>query len=159
MTGLILPGGAPRGSLSGIPAHLQRHFTIQAPLATHWRWATCAEKQCRKWVEGYEIRIDVSDKSDLVVARLKYIRDRNIGPYTEYKDSSGWAVFRFPPFTRVVGHKDYHRIRIERPELFQVTDGMTGQTVTHRGREAGAVDWVDQFAEHQDKLASKHREG
>jgi hypothetical protein len=140
--------------------HLLKNFVIAAPLQSHWRPATCEEAGCRKWRHGFEIRLDTSDPDPRAVARLKYLRDGGLGKrFTEWREPGQTVVvFRFPAGTRVPGHENEHRIRVARPEIFAVRDPRSGLYV-HQGRGGGADDWVDQFANHQDKLADAHRKG
>jgi len=141
------------------PARL-RTFAILAPTATHWRPASCAEAGCDRYRNGYEIRIDASSPDPLTVARLVYLRSRKHGVrMEEYRaERSDWVVFRVPPGERVFGHEGQHRIRVDRPELFAVHDPAAG-TYLHRGRANGADDWQDQFANHQDQLATRVSQG
>jgi hypothetical protein len=152
-----------------LPEHLQRGFHILAPRDTHWRPATCAEVECDRYVYGFDVRIDESDLLPMGGAeRAAWIRTQAKLPggkrYTEeWREPNGITVFKFPPGLIAWGaeHED-HRVRIDRPELFvasHINDSGRRVVQRHDGAEAGAVNWVDQFATHQDELASEHAKG
>lgn len=128
-------------------------FQIKAPLSTHWRKATCAEFECKNMQNGWRTTLDATNE-----AAIYYIRKTSGRSFREYRNEAGQFVFEFTPGQTCFGE---HRVRLERDELFIVKDG------DYRGnprRTAPRVhqrpaDWVDQFAEHQDKLKTLHERG
>lgn len=132
-----------------------RQFHILAPVATHWRPATCAEVECAKHVNGFELTFDESDdrpgggREAAAYFRSKY---RGLAGFTEWRRPDQATVFRLPPGLKPPGFEhDEHRIRIERPEAFVESDTTTGRILrVHDGAEDGAVNWVEDFATNQE---------
>ena len=129
-------------------------YEIRSPLTTHFRPATCAEVNCPHYVNGWRVRIE-SLTPDLQHAA------RNSGrKYTEQQVAPGetWLVFEAgqPCFK---AHE--HRTRMDRAPLYLVRDG------DHRGNPRGTKarlhqrpeNWVEDFAEHQQKLADEIQKG
>lgn len=129
-------------------------YSVVAPLSTHFRAATCAEVGCPHYVNGWRVRVE-SLTPDLLHAA------RNAGRrYAEQRVAEGetWLVFEAgqPCFKA-----REHQTRIERPELYVVRDG------DHRGNPRRTKarlhqrpeNWVEDFAEHQQKLADEIEKG
>lgn len=140
-----------------LPIGAVRSWEIRAPKDTHWRAATCAEIDCGAYLHGWRTTVD--ERTELGQGQAYYIRKQSGRKYTEARNGSGVTVFTFEAGQRCFKADD-HQMRIERPEIYVVRDG------DHRGNPRGWVrrhnspaDWVDDFAEHQDKLADRMREG
>lgn len=148
-----------------LPDHLKQGYHILAPVATHWRPATCEEVGCDRYINGFEVHVDESDLQPLGGAeRAEYIRNGSGRKYSEWRTQAGITIFRFPPGQKPFGDEhDQHRVRLDRPELFVVSEvnphSGRREFTRHDGAQDGAVNWVDQFANHQDKLAAKAAEG
>jgi hypothetical protein len=147
-------------------AHAYKTYSVSAPLATHWRVATCGEVGCPREEFGWTTVVLEAD--DLGQAQAHYIRTSSGRKFTESRREDGMTVFEFPPGQRcfstlvrdgrvVSGHPK----RIERPELFIVRDGdwrgnpRGTSPLVHSGPES----WVDDFATHQQTLADAANEG
>lgn len=145
-----------------VPLHLKKGYVLLAPLATHWRPATCEEVRCRAFTDGFEI---VLPDSPGRVERIAYLRADRSRVSTEWRRPDGAVVFRFPPGTRPFAgatEHENHRVRIDRPEICAVKDRLTdpaSQWVVHDGPNGGADNWVDDFAGHQDKLFTAAQKG
>lgn len=141
-----------------LPADKYKTYQIQKPLETHWRQGTCAEKQCRGFMEGWVTRIDES--TDLGQGQAFYIRKQSGRSFKEHRDELGLTVFVFEPGQRCFRPAKDHMIQVGRPELYVVRGGdWRGNPRRERRRHANAADWVDDFAEHQDKLATRLQQG
>ena len=86
--------------------------------------------------------------------RVYYIRHLSGRSFLESKDSSGATVFDFAPGQEVFDHR--HHVKIERPELFKVTGGdwrgnPRREAMTHTRPDY----WAEDFAGHQDRLATR----
>lgn len=141
-----------------LPAHLMtKNYVLLAPLATHWRPATCQEVECAAWTTGWELVFpDGPDRAE----RVAYVRADRVRAKREFLRADGAIVFRFGPETPTYagdGKHNQHRVRIDRPELFAVREPGAARLTLHRGRENGAVDWVDDFANNQIKVAEIHQ--
>lgn len=142
-----------------------RTFSMRAPLETHWRVATCTEVQCPREEFGWQTAILEGD--EFGDRQAHYIRKLSGRKFTESRREDGYTVFSFEAGQRcfetvIRGGKvvNGHPKRVERPELFIVRGG------DWRGnpREEAPVvrrpeDWVDEFANHQNKLADLAQRG
>lgn len=147
-------------NIPSLPERFKKHYVLLAPLATHWRPATCAEVECSRWTTGFEIVIPSGPGA---AERIAYLRADRTRSKTEWARLDGAVVFRFPPGTPLYAgnpEHDNHRIRLDRPEIYGVSDRSTDfQLRLHTGRGNGADDWVDDFANHQDRLSEAHKRG
>lgn len=151
-----------------LPVESYKTYRVVAPLATHWREATCAEVDCGPHLNGWVTILPAGDDRIALVKtsgrRFHEYRDvlpehvaerlpnadpesrgpRSLGP--------GLIAFYFEPGQRCF-EAVQHRLRVGRPELFIVRDG------DHRGNPSGdkrvhtrAEDFVEDMAENQDRL-------
>ena len=152
----------------GLPVADMKTYGIRAPLATHWRKASCSEVECEGHRTGWltviheqtptapAVGVSVTKMMALVdrdSQRAYYIRHLSGRSFLESKDSSGATVFDFAPGQDCF---DDHQVRIERPELFEVRGGdwrgnPRREAMTHN--RPGY--WVEDFAGHQDRLATR----
>lgn len=156
-----------------LPVGAVKTYEVDAPLSTHWRDATCEEVECQAMREGWITTVVESDAvpvppathhyrqlmgiADADDRRAYYIRHMSGRKFTEHRDASGVTVFDFEPGQTCF---ETHRVRVDRPELFIVRDGdfrgnPTGRTRTHTRPD----DWVEDFAEHQDKISKRIERG
>lgn len=136
-----------------MPASAYKTYALAAPLATHWRKATCVEVDCPDYLNGWRVRVEGLDDQLLHDAR-RYGRHREL-PVAE---GETWLVYEAgQPCFRAA----QHRKRIERPELYIVRDGdwRGNPRGTQSRRHARPEDWVDDFANHQGRLADAHGRG
>lgn len=136
-----------------LPVGAMKTYEIRMPKQTHWREATCAEVECPEFQNGWTTRlprgselVDVLRRSG---RRFHEITDLT-SPELEFIFEPGQPCFRATT----------HRVRVDRPELFVVREGdwrgnPRGTSRQHRRPE----DWVDDFATHQDKLATALERG
>jgi hypothetical protein len=122
-------------------------YSLLAPLGTHWREATCAEADCAVSRQGWIVQCD--EASNLGATQAAYIRSRSGRHYTEGRNGP-LTVFRFPPgencFTA-------HRVKLEREPIYLRRHGdWRGYQDPVRHTAEG---WVEDFAEHQDRLERK----
>lgn len=136
-------------------------YSVTAPLATHWRKATCAEVDCPHFLNGWTTTVDTS--TDLGRRQAAYIEGAdhgrrwareafasNAGPLVEYTFPPGQRCFR----------SDAHRLPLERDPIYSVRLGdwrLTGPAVTARAMQP--ADWLDDFANHQIGLAERRERG
>jgi hypothetical protein len=138
-----------------MPAANYKTYQISAPLSTHFRVATCQEVQCAAWIRGWTTVVDAA--TDLGGRQANYIRLKS-GRHFTFTQAGTVVTFRFPPGQRCFRE---HQTRLDRAEIFVVRGG------DWRGNPRGveprvhrrAADWVDDFAEHQDKLATRLAQG
>ena len=132
-----------------LAAHQYKTFAMRAPLATHFRPATCEEMGCPHYLHGWTTRIDLS--TDLGQAQADYIRNRSGRPHVEVEP----GVFQFPP-GQPCFRAETHRTRNDRPEMYVIRDG------DHRVPERVANpqilspdSWVDAVRSHADRIQAQ----
>ena len=135
------------------PEHYKT-YQVAAPLATHYRKATCKEVQCDAWAKGFVSKIDVS--TPLGQRQAKYIEGKSGRRFLSTQDGTV-ITYRFP-----FGQECFrpHHVPLEREPFFVVKGG------DFRGNPRGipAVrrsmsDWVDDFANHQNGVAEVRERG
>lgn len=139
-----------------LPVGAMQTFQVLAPKATHFRQATCAEIDCPHYLHGWRTTIDES--TELGQQQAWYVRNQSGRRFTEDRDQApGLTTFTFEAGQRCFGQ---HQVRLDKPELFIVRDGdWRGNPSGRRRQHANADDWVDDFANHQDKLARELEKG
>jgi hypothetical protein len=148
-----------------LPVGAMQTYQILAPAPTHFRPATCAEADCGNYRHGWVTQIDeLTDQGKL---QAWWIRNRSGRSFREDRDAApGLTVFTFEAgqtcFYRLGEPLDParpHQVRIDRPEIFLVRGGdWRGHTGDVR-RHTSPADWVDDFGEHQLRLADKVERG
>jgi hypothetical protein len=142
------------GNLNRIPPRLGpehfRTYSIDAPLATHWKKATCEEYECDDFLYGFVLTIDPS--TDLGQRQLAYVKqDKSRRGVVQAVGPNLIKVMYGPGNPCFEPKKSTHRVPIGRPPFFLVHGGDwrgdprgIGRLV-HRRPE----DWVDDFANNQ----------
>lgn len=137
-----------------LPVTAVKSYELRSPLATHWRDATCAEVECPNWQRGWRTVLDVSmpDRAEAAT----WIRMHS-GRHFTVEESGDLVTFTFPPgqqcFTK-------HREPVGRPEFYVVRGGdFRGNPRGEFRQHANAANWQEDFAEHQNKLATRLKEG
>jgi hypothetical protein len=156
--------GQPFRIMPKLPAGSMKTYQISAPISTHRRPATCREADCQAYLNGWTTSVD--ETTELGAAQAYYIRHDSGRRFTEER-TIGLTVFRFeagqtcflpaPP-----GQPSTHRhsVPLERTPLFVVREGdWRGNPRGIEPRILGADDWVDDFANHQNKLAEARERG
>jgi len=139
-----------------MPVGAYKTYRIVSPQSTHFRPGTCAEADCEAYLNGWQSTID--EATVLGQQQAHYIRTQAGRGFTEHRTEAGLTVFTFE-----AGQKCFagsHQVRLGRPELYLVADGdwrgnPTGRQRTHQT----AADWVEDFGEHQLRLADQIERG
>ena len=129
-------------------------YSVVSPLSTHFRQATCAEVACPHYVNGWRVRVEALTPDLLHAARnsgRKYVEQPVAAGETWLVFEAGQACFKAAQ----------HRTRLDRPPLFVVRDGdWRGNPRGTKARLHQRPDnWVEDFAEHQQKLADEIEKG
>lgn len=137
-----------------MPAVAYRTYSIAKPRATHWRPAACREVGCPR-ADGWVTVLDEETQAGRLTAW--YIRHQAGRRYRESRDPRGMTVFTFASGQRCFAE---HVLPVGRPALLVVRDGdwrgnPTGWVRRHTRREH----WVEDFAQHQDTLATAQQRG
>lgn len=114
--------------------------------------AACEQVGCAAWQYGWETTIDESTEQGKVQAA--YIRTRSGRTFREQRTAAGLTVFRFEARQRCFAE---HKTN---PERYGVRAGdwrgnPTGWTRQH----TRPSDWVEDFGEHQQRIADQQKEG
>lgn len=130
-------------------------YQVTAPVATHTRAASCEEVGCQQQEQGWASAIDES--TELGQKQAWYIRNQSGRHFREARNQMpGLTLFIFEPGQQCFAE---HRVPLDRPALYIVRGG------DWRGNPRGEVvrrkpdEWVDDFATHQDKLATELEKG
>lgn len=142
----------------GLPAHAYKTYGMAMPLKTHWRHARCDEYECDAYLYGWATEVDLS--SDLGQAQAEYIRHDRTRRCREETTGPSTVRFVFGPGQRCFRASE-HRVPLARPARYYVAGG------DWRGNPRGvparvhsrADDWVEDFATHQDMIATAIRKG
>lgn len=134
-----------------LPVGAFQTYTIASPHDRTVKTA-CEEAGCLAWRYGWESQIDES--TDLGRRQAEYIRTRSGRTFRELpRAGGGVTVFRFEPRQRCFQD---HRTR---PESYGVLGGdWRGYTGMLR-RHTRAADWVEDFGEHQQRIADEQEKG
>ena len=133
-----------------LPAGAMKSYTVAAPLATHWRPATCAEAECGAFVNGWVTVVPADSPA------AEYIRHDKTRSWREERRDGGLAAFTFPPGQQAFASREHeHRIPTGRPERFIVRGGdWRGNPRGDFYEHARPDEWVEDFALHQDRIAT-----
>jgi hypothetical protein len=139
------------------PEHYKT-YTMAAPLASHWRRATCEEYECDGFLNGFVLTVDVS--SDLGRKQYHFVTHDKERRYSMQRVSQHLIKFVYGPGNQCFKRGD-HRVPLDRPPFYLVSGGDwrgnprgTKRTI-HRRPE----DWVDDFANHQIGISDAIKRG
>lgn len=141
--------GQPNRVEPGMPVTAMQTYRVSAPLATHFRRATCEEARCDAYRHGWRTVLD--DAGETGAAQARYIRERSGRRFAEGRDDLGRVVFTFAPGQTCFG-ADAHRVSVEREANYLVVPGdwrgVTGPVRRHSGPDP----WLDDFQTNQERL-------
>lgn len=139
-----------------LPASAYKTYAISSPISTHYRPGTCTEVDCQAQARGWSTTVD--ETTDLGMKQAHYIRKLSGRKFAERREPAGLTVFAFEP-----GQKCFatHQVSLQRPETFYVRGGdYRGNPLgTPAYRHTRAELWVEDFGEHQQKLADELKRG
>lgn len=139
-----------------LPAGAMKTYAIHAPISTHYRPATCQEVDCEAYAHGWKTRIDPN--AELGRKQLNYIR---LGSGRSFRvvTSPGTPIVDliFSPGQQCFAQ---HQVPLEREPFYIVRDGdFRGNPRGTTPRKLSAPHWVDDFATHQDTIATALGDG
>jgi len=151
MPGLILPG--PNRQPPKLPVAAVQTYQVASPADT-LIVAACETVGCAAYRNGWDTIVD--EATELGRTQAQFIRSggtgrsyRELGPNAE-----GRTVFRFD------GHQRCFADHQTRPELYVVRHGdWRGNPSGRRRQHARPADWVEDFAEHQDRIQTAIQQG
>lgn len=135
-------------------AEHMKTYAIVRKDGLHYRPATCAEVECPQWAHGWQTRVPTGSDLD------KYLASKAHGrAFTYGFREKGERTYLFPSGQECF-RSSMHRVPIEREPFFVVRDG------DWRGNPRGTAavnrrpdDWVDDFANHQQRIADARDRG
>ncbi|MFI9079118.1 hypothetical protein ACIGW8_22055 [Streptomyces sioyaensis] len=134
-----------------MPVQAYQTYSITVPRDTAVR-AACEQVGCEAWRHGWESVID--ERTPLGQQQAAYIRTQSRRTFREQQRGDGLTVFRFEAGQRCFAE---HQTR---PEIYAVRDGDWRGNPTGRTRQhTRAADWVEDFGEHQQRIADQRKEG
>lgn len=137
-----------------LPAEHMKTYAISAPISTHHRKATCREVDCEAWRYGWKTLLDVT--TDIGVRQAKYITGTSGRAHTVLNKGTT-LEFTFPPGQQCFAA---HTVPLEREPLYVVRGGdFRGNPRGTAPRQLLAPHWVDDFANHQDTIATALGDG
>lgn len=135
-----------------MPVTAYRTYAVQTPRATHTRPATCEEYGCLARQHGWTTQIDVS--TDLGRRQAGYI-ERGSGRRYSRTDAGTIMTYQFP-----AGQDCFASHRVQsKPSLYVIRDGDHRGNPTGRRATVPERSWLDDFGEHQEKLAAEQGRG
>lgn len=135
-----------------LPPSAFKSFTILAPVATHFRPATCEEARCEHYLDGWATTVETNGP------QAYYIRNESGRKFDEEALSASIVRFTFEPGQRCFRSGD-HKVRVDRPEIYIARAGDWRDTDGDIQRHSGSADWVDEFATMQDRWATAVQRG
>jgi hypothetical protein len=136
-----------------LPVSSYKTYAIRSPIQTHYRKATCEEIGCEAFQNGWAYLKEDLTPGDLYLATHsgKRYREVHIGPGQNYiVFEAGQSCFGAAQ----------HVISLHRPEFYFVGRGHTSVfQARHARAHANGDDFVDDFANHQDKLNTTFKRG
>jgi hypothetical protein len=114
--------------------------------------AACEQVGCPQWQDGWDSVIN--EATQLGQEQAAYIRQKSGRTFREMRTEAGLTVFRFEAHQRCFAE---HRTR---PEIYLVRDGdWRGNPTGRRRNHSRAADWVEDFGEHQQRIADEIEKG
>lgn len=149
----MIPLSRPFAPRAGGPEAYKTYQLLQ-PTRTHTRRASCAEVDCVRMRNGWRARMDLTTVKG--VSDANWIRMKSGRSFT-YTLHGPIVTFNFPAGQQCL---DVHRVPLHREPVLRVVGG------DWRGnpRETAALtlsprSWVDNFGEHQARLADTQQRG
>lgn len=134
-----------------LPARAYQTYRVDAPLATHWRRASCDEYGCAAYQNGWVTRVD--ERVEQGMAQAYYIRKQSGRSFTEEKLTDGLTEFRFPAGQPCFS-RSRHRLPVGRPEIFLRLGGdWRGNPLgTPAYRHTKPEYWIEDFQESLEEM-------
>lgn len=127
-----------------------RTFGMASPLATHFVPATCAEVDCPNYLNGWTVHVEGIEPAQLHAIRTSSYR------YAEQHVCEGRTLLVFEPGQTCFYAGDHFR-RLDREDRFYMRAG--DYRAAGRVIEVCATAWVDEFGEHQERIAGQIERG
>lgn len=150
---MIQSGGMMR-IVPKLEPHQMKTFQVVSPLSTHWQPATCEEVECPEYARGWQLRVEGLAPEQLHLAR-------NAGrSFKEVQVAPGETWLIYAP-GQPCFRASQHKVPVGRPELYFVREGdwRGNPRGTQARQHARPEHWVEEFGEHQQRLADEITKG
>jgi hypothetical protein len=136
------------------PAEAYKTYQVLAPAATHWRRASCEEVSCQHYMHGWATTVPTGGELEHTIRES----GRHWSSATPMPD--GTTVYVFPAGTPCF-RAAQHRVRVRDDDLYIVRDGdwRGNPRGTAPYRHTRSVDFVDDWATHQQNIADAIQRG
>jgi hypothetical protein len=133
-----------------MPVRSYQTYTIFSPRDTLLR-AACEQVGCPAWRNGWQTVLDegIPQFRDMAT----WIRTASRRTFREQKTNAGLTVFTFGAGQRCFAN---HQTR---PETYAVRRGDWRQNLGVLRRHTRPADWVEDFGEHQQRVADQQQKG
>jgi len=134
---------------------VKKTYQIRAPLATHWRSATCEEVGCEFFADGWRLRKELlTDRDIYTIGQIRHYVELDVA------DGETWLVFS--PGTPCLKQwatgqlftEGHHKLPVGRLGIYRLQPGDWRQYTSRPYVFDKADQWCDDFATHQDRLAT-----
>lgn len=129
-----------------IDTQYMQTYSITAPLATHFRKASCEEVNCPDFLNGWRVR------KDALNPQMLHTATHSGRSYTELHVAEGenWLVF---PAGQPCFKASQHKLPIGKPEIYYVRGGdQRGNPLGTKRIHIKPEFWVEDFAENLDNI-------
>lgn len=139
-----------------VEAQHYQTFQVTSPIATHTRRASCEEVECGSYLRGWKMVLDLN--TELGRKQAHYIKHNAGRSYVIDDQRDGMVTLIFKANQNCFAE---HRVPLDRPEIYRVKGGdfrgnpLRTPTRVHKKPEH----WVEEFAEHQDKIKTAIEKG
>jgi hypothetical protein len=136
------------------PPAAYKTYQVTAPLSTHWRPATCEEVGCRAYANGWVTTVPANSELEHT------LRSSGRRWSATWRNPEGTVSYQFPPGTRCFAASG-HRVRVREESIYLVRDGdiRGNPRGTRPRRHVNVGNFLDDWANHQDKIADELRRG
>jgi hypothetical protein len=154
-----------------MPVQAMQTYQVTAPVATHYRPATCVEVDCDAHRYGWVTKVDESTADGQFLAGILRGACRPVSApavngtrrYIESRDESGMTLFEFPAgqlcFRMEASSEAPHIVPLDRPENYLVRGGDWRQHLGVSRVHVSADEWVEDFAENQNRVIQRIERG
>jgi hypothetical protein len=130
-----------------------KNYALRAPAKTHTRQATCAEVECRAYVNGWTL------VKEELTAELLHIATHSGRRYREVDIESGKTLLVFEPGQICFGFKT-HRVTMDRPAFFYAGQGRHDVFSIRNARQYDKPEqWMDDMHCDSDKATNRLERG
>ncbi len=138
-----------------LPPQAYQTYAVIKP--QHMRPATCAQYECMAYLCGWVLLAD--EATELGQKQADYIRHDRSRSYQERRTEAGLTEFAFGPGQQGFGLQHRHRLPLSQQRFVIAGGDWRGNPLGTAPRRVSPEAWLDDFGEHQERLADKIQRG